>query len=370
MFRLSRLVLACLMVSTSAAHAHTLIANHTPMRPAAVLEDVGVPDQLVTETDLLFQPRRHPFNIDDFLAEQLPHWQPVSEAIMHWSGASGIDPRILITTLITNAPELEQDITLDRISELKLLQAIEQTASTLSALLYQPNTQTSDATLGHATQTLVSTLHSPSDWQTWQTRYQAWFGDQKPLGQHAISSRSLMAPPAGFMQWPWRQGYAWIPNGPHAHSGSGFPLSSIDVSYDWPQWGGTTYSVTAAHDGYVTVLSRCQVRVTNDNGWATNYYHMDGIQVRNNQWVGKNTKLGTYASQRSVALCQGGSSTGPHLHFSLLKNGRFVSMQDAVLGSYRIQTGRYSYDNDCRYTWLTNTQTGNKVCLWRRITNP
>lgn len=117
------------------------------------------------------------------------------------------------------------------------------------------------------------------------------------------------------MQWPWRQGYSWVPNGPHAHSGSGFPLSSIDVSYDWPQWGQPTYSVTAAHDGYVTVMSRCQVRVTNPNGWATNYYHMDGIQVGNNQWVTKDTKLGVYASQRSIALCEGGSSTGPHLHF-------------------------------------------------------
>lgn len=370
MFRLSRLALACLIFSTSAAHAHTLMANHAPMRPATTLENMGIPSQLVTDADLLFEPRRHPFNIDEFLATQLPHWQPVSEAIMHWSGASGIDPRILITTLITNAPELEQNIALDRISELKLLQAIEQTAASLSTLLYQSDALTSGATIGHATQTLASTLHSPSDWQRWQTRYQTWFGDQKPLGQHTLSSRSSIAPPTEFMQWPWRQGYAWIPNGPHAHSGSGFPLSSIDVSYDWPRWGGTTYSVTAAHDGYVTVLSRCQVRVTNDNGWATNYYHMDGIQVSNNQWVDKNTKLGTYASQRSVALCQGGSSTGPHLHFSLLKNGRFTSMQDAVLGSYRIQTGRYSYDNDCRYTWLANTQTGNKVCLWRRITNP
>ncbi|ODP96295.1 hypothetical protein BGL48_04275 [Salinivibrio sp. SS3] len=365
MKRLPFLAIACLIATSPAAKAHTLMANHAQLRPVTTLENVNITSQKLTESDLVFQPRRHPFNIERFLRAQLPHWQPVSEAIMHWSGASGIDPRILITTLVTNEPAFAQAVTLDRISELKLQQAAEQTSATLSSLLYHsqpPSTQ-------HAAHVLVSALDDPKDWQVWQTRYKAWFGGQKPLGQQRRATRSL-ALPNEFMQWPWRQGYAWIPNGPHAHSGSGYPLSSIDVSYDWPRWGNTTYSVTAAHDGYVTVLSRCQVRVTHDNGWATNYYHMDGIQVRNNQWVDKNTKIGTYASQRSVALCQGGSSTGPHLHFSLLKNGRFTSLQNKSLGRLQIQTGRYSYDDDCRYAWLTNTQTGNKTCLWRRISNP
>ncbi|WP_025740201.1 M23 family metallopeptidase [Salinivibrio socompensis] len=369
MIRLSHLALLCVVAGT--ANAHTLVSSHTQMQPVEVLKEAGVPSLWVTESDLVFQPRHTPFNIDAFIQREMPHWAPVSEAIMHWSGASGIDPRIIITTLVTNDPSLiTATHSLDRISEVKLLQNIEQVASSLSAWLYQPHANTLSSS-EHATQTLISAFNVPTDWSRWMSHYTRWFAEQKPLNQPAPTQAfEQLAPPRDFMQWPWRQGYSWVPNGPHAHSGSGFPLSSIDVSYDWPRWGGTTYSVTAAHDGYITVMSRCQVRVTNDNGWATNYYHMDGIQVSNNQWVDKNTKLGNYASQRSVALCQGGSSTGPHLHFSLLKNGRFTSLQDTNIGSYRVQTGRYSYDDDCRYTWLTNTQTSSKVCLWRRITNP
>ncbi|OOE74513.1 M23 family metallopeptidase [Salinivibrio sp. ML290] len=369
MIRLSHLATACAIAFSISSQAHTLMANHVQTRPVTSLENVGINSQLVTEEDLTFRPRQYPLDINAFLGSHLPHWQPVSEAVMHWSGASGIDPRIVITTLITNEPALAQNIALDRISKLKLLEDIKQTAATLSSLLYQsqkPTTQMAH----HATQVLVSALNTPSDWQAWKAHYQAWFSDQKPLGQQRHSLQTQVAPPTGFMQWPWRQGYAWVPNGPHAHSGSGYPLSSIDVSYDWPRWGGTTYSVTAAHDGYVTVLSRCQLRVTHDNGWATNYYHMDGIQVNNNQWVSKNTKIGTYASQRTVALCQGGSSTGPHLHFSILKDGRFTSLQDTELGRFQVQTGRYSYDDNCQYTWLTDTQTGDKTCMWRRISNP
>ncbi|ELH0900983.1 M23 family peptidase, partial [Vibrio cholerae] len=79
---------------------------------------------------------------------------------------------------------------------------------------------------------------------------------------------------------------------------------------------------------------------------------------------------GVYASQRSIALCEGGSSTGPHLHFSLLYNGRFQSLQGVRFGPYQIQTGRYSYDNDCRYSWLTDTRNQRKICLFQQVDNP
>ena len=144
-------------------------------------------------------------------------------------------------------------------------------------------------------------------------------------GRHDLprAARYATAAPlaGGQFQLPWRQGYSWKANGAHSHTGSGYPYSSIDVSYDWPGWGGATYTVTAANSGTVTVFSRCQVRVTAPNGWATNYYHMSGISVRSGDYVAADTPIGTYAGNRNEALCEGGSSTGPHLHFSLLYNG-------------------------------------------------
>ena len=119
-----------------------------------------------------------------------------------------------------------------------------------------------------------------------------------------LQAKAALAPPSNLMQLPWRQGYSWQPNGAHSNSGSGYPYSSFDASYDWPRWGSATYSVVAAHAGTVRVLSRCQVRVTHPSGWATNYYHMDQIQVSNGQQVSADTKLGVYASNINTALCE------------------------------------------------------------------
>ncbi len=173
------------------------------------------------------------------------------------------------------------------------------------------------------------------------------------------------------MQLPWRQGYSWQPNGAHSNTGSGYPYSSFDASYDWPRWGSATYSVVAAHAGTVRVLSRCQVRVTHPSGWATNYYHMDQIQVSNGQQVSADTKLGVYAGNINTALCEGGSSTGPHLHFSLLYNGAFVSLQGASFGPYRINVGTSNYDNDCRrYYFYTTRAPAPPIALSVLCTQP
>ena len=177
-------------------------------------------------------------------------------------------------------------------------------------------------------------------------------------------------PPTDMMQMPWREGYTWIANGAHSHTGSGYPLSSIDVSYNWPNWGAQTYSVAAANSGWVKVFSACQVRVTNASGWATNYYHLANIEVSDGQWVEQNTKLGLYASNKSNALCQGGSSTGPHLHFSLLYNGAYRSLQDVNIGPYDINVGNYNYDNNCSRFWLWNTVDQVYKCAWDKLYNP
>ena len=172
------------------------------------------------------------------------------------------------------------------------------------------------------------------------------------------------------LQLPWSLGYSWTGGGSHGYDGSSWPHSSIDYSYDWPAWGGQTWSVRSAHGGTVTVLSSCQIRVTNSSGWATNYYHMSNVNVYTGQQVNSNYHLGYYASNKSQALCQGGSSTGPHLHFSLLKDGYYYSLDDVELSNYKMNTGRWSYDSHCSYfNYNDNNNYGQTKCGWSAMYN-
>ena len=178
-------------------------------------------------------------------------------------------------------------------------------------------------------------------------------------------------PAIGFLALPWTEGAAWSFNGVHTTSGSndGTPMSSIDASKNWPVWGTSTADavVRAAHPGVVTVYSTCNIRVTAANGWATNYYHLSSPQVTNGQSVARGTALAVYADNQSQALCQGGSSTGPHTHVSLLLNGFQHSIDGAVFGGWLIHAGRYSYDSDTGFMWVE--RGGTRKYAYQSFTN-
>ncbi len=202
--------------------------------------------------------------------------------------------------------------------------------------------------------------------KTYEQRFEQSLQTQQPQFE-SLTQASLAAP---VMQLPWSLGYSWIGGGSHGYDGSSWPHSSIDYAYDWPQWGGQTWSVRAAHGGTVSVLSSCQVRITDASGWATTYYHLSNVNVYNGQQVSANTHLGYYASNKSQALCEGGSSTGPHLHFSLLYNGYYQSLDGVRLSNYEVNTGRYSYDSDCNYFYYRDWNNGGgKFCGWRSMYN-
>ncbi|MBN3491950.1 M23 family metallopeptidase [Vibrio neptunius] len=348
-----------LLFSTQGFSHSILPAIDTGNLNLSTLKKHNIPT-LMTEQSFVYRPIKQPFSISDYF-ENSSKWLVLEEELNHWSGAMGVDPRVILVTLAASHDMSLADILSE--SELEHVRSeIKHVANRLSQLFYHAK-QKPEALDSAATFAIVSSLKDIQQWSNWQTLYSQRFGAPK-----AEEEASFASPPD--MQWPWRAGYNWIPNGPHSHTGSGYPLSSVDLSYDWPRWGEQTYSVTAAHEGYVSVFSRCQLRVTAPNGWATNYYHMDGIQVQDGDWVSKNQKIGTYANQRNIALCQGGSSTGPHLHFSLLYNGRFESLQNVSFGPYTIDVGRYSYDSHCNYTWMLDARTNSKQCFWYRVDNP
>ncbi|NRD72431.1 M23 family metallopeptidase [Shewanella sp. VB17] len=349
------------------------------------------------------------FDLDSYLRTNMPEFIDKKELITHWSGYYSINPKIILTLMEMQSQiiSLPTDKALDRpfgsLSNQQNFDAqLQDILAQLSQRFYayeefqlQNKPQSSEA-INAASFALLGLLNqdvnkrerfkpeSLLELDRFIEQLSLLFGHQQDELQLLLSNNKTVAnsqstkgkqpkqqniPPQDMLQMPWRIDYSWKSNGAHSHTGSGYPLSSIDVSYNWPRWGQRTYSVASAHNGTVNVLSRCQVRVTNSNGWATNYYHMDSLSVSNGQYVDANTVLGVYASNRNVALCQGGSSTGPHLHFSLLKNGRHMSLQDVQFSHYTINVGRSNYDDNCNRFNLYDLDNNRTVCAWTPLYN-
>lgn len=374
-------------------------ADLAPVEVGKTLDGLMLPSmQLpISNRSFLFGPEVEGFDLENYLARNAPALQAKAELINHWAGYYSINPKLVLalaemqSAVLTKPNRHNLRAPFGTLSRARGFDAqLRDVLHQLSELFYgfEANQATGAATttaspINGATAAVVGVLKSAStavsaaEQGTLLSAFVQQFSALFPADAArllttdaaAAGAAVALAPPANMMQLPWRQGYSWRSNGAHSHSGSGWPLSSIDVSYDWPSWGSPTYSVTAAHDGTARVLSRCQVRVTNENGWATNYYHMDHIQVSDGQWVTANTKLGVYASSRGAALCQGGSSTGPHLHFSLLNNGRYVSLQDANFSVYQVNVGTYNYDSNCRRFWFNDLSGGGYTCAWNWLRN-
>ena len=169
---------------------------------------------------------------------------------------------------------------------------------------------------------------------------------------------------------PWTSGWSWVAGGAHGFDGSSWPLSSLDFYYPGGNtgWGGNKPYVYASHGGTVTWYSRCNMRITHSSGLATNYYHMDNLQYGSGSYINAGTYIGTYANSKSAALCEGGQSTGPHLHISLLKNGYYESLQGYNFSGYYIQVGTSQYDSNCNrnYFW----KNGTTYCAGNNIYKP
>lgn len=66
-----------------------------------------------------------------------------------------------------------------------------------------------------------------------------------------------------------------------------------------------------------------QVVVEHANGWRTGYSHLSSVLVSDGDWV--------HAGQAIGLVGNSGRSTGPHLHFEVVKNGEYVDPLD-ILG--------------------------------------
>ncbi len=187
------------------------------------------------------------------------------------------------------------------------------------------------------------------------------------------------ANPPNWMRLPWLLGQqGWSFNGVHSSSGGcpnpvcAQPRSSIDFSNGWPVWGSNTTRspVLAAVDGTVTIYSSCNLRITNANGWATNYYHLANIRVTDGSHVFVGQNIADFSDNQAQALCQGGSSTGPHVHFMLVNAGAQVNIDQSDFSGWKINATNVikDYDYDCSRMYLT--RDGNTPCAYNNGSVP
>ncbi|MGY3943210.1 M23 family metallopeptidase [Aeromonas tecta] len=360
---------------------------HTPSLPyhfsKQQLTAGSLQDLPLDEAHFVFGEAAMAFDLHDFLLQQAPHLLPKEEVILHWSGITSLNPQLLLALMeadsqLISAPSKQAMAApfARRVKARGFDQQLELMARQLSDRFYQAKAQlqqgkhvTPPRLPADAHRLALASQLGEQDQQRLTEQWRTLFGTEALTRARTAAAAPSPRLATGQFQLPWRQGYSWKVNGAHSHSGSGYPYSSIDVSYDWPGWGGATYTVTAANSGTVTVFSRCQLRITAPNGWATNYYHMSGISVRSGDYVTADSPIGSYASNRNDALCEGGSSTGPHLHFSLLRNGVYQSLQGQRLSSYGINVGTSNYDDNCNRFWLQNSRNNQRVCAWQPVYN-
>ena len=209
--------------------------------------------------------------------------------------------------------------------------------------------------------------------------YMARHNVQKSLAIEAAANIGLTAAPTDFLRLPWTVGQTgWSFNGVHSNVGGcsnaicADPRSAIDFSRGWPVWGTSTTNapVLAANAGTVSIFSSCNIRVSNANGWATNYYHLANLVVTNGQNVVAGQPLGQYADNQSQALCQGGKSTGPHTHILLIQGGAEVAIDQSEFSGWRINATSVIADYDSNTTRMNLTRSAITACAYSNSCNP
>ena len=142
---------------------------------------------------------------------------------------------------------------------------------------------------------------------------------------------------SALLSLPWTPGTAWrLTGGPHSEAGTKVrPWSAVDFQ----PIGETPGKVRAARGGWVVRPCPNQVVLRHADGWSTSYYHLKGIAVSRGEWAARGELLG-YAS--SAAGC-GGYATGPHLHFSLMRDKSYVNIRDHIIGGWTVREGSAPY---------------------------
>lgn len=166
-------------------------------------------------------------------------------------------------------------------------------------------------------------------------------------GTHLLAHRQAMGNARGngssLLSLPFASGQTWtLTGGPHDCCGSDTTnAGAIDLAD-----GLTDGKIRAAREGVVWRAASCPnfIRIDHSDGWQTGYYHVINEQVSNGQAVAR----GQYIAAQGNGIGCGGSSTGPHLHFSLRYNGVPYSMHNHDIGGWTVLAGEAEYQGCMR----------------------
>ncbi len=117
-----------------------------------------------------------------------------------------------------------------------------------------------------------------------------------------------------------------LPTSPHNYKMGGAvdftPNANVYIGMDT-----SNFWVTAAAAGTVFETSSCHMKIDHGNGWITEYWHLDNIQVTKGTAVYRNQRLAIIANSKYQKVCVGNEFPGPHLHFVMRPNMKKRSLR-------------------------------------------
>jgi murein DD-endopeptidase MepM/ murein hydrolase activator NlpD len=357
------------------------------------LEEVGPNAQIIPDSEFVFSVTATDFNIYAYIAEAggelakyreylgSAGWTTGSQAIERIAIENSVNPRLLLAILdyegnwVSGSPRdyrhsqypmgiekrFEQGVFRQMVIAVNYLHTgyYGWRSGTLTRLTF-PNGETMrlapDLNAGTvALQYLFSKLYNREEWQGildpnigFPALYAEQFGDPWLRAQNAgpIFPPGLTQPP---MVLPFEPGRNWVftggPHGAWEHDG---PLAAIDFAPSLDKSGCTESEkwVIASAPGLV-VRSGAGVVVLDldgdgyeETGWNLMYLHLaTKDRIKLGTWVETNQRLGH-------ASCEGGVSTGTHLHFARKYNGEWVLADGPLpftLSGYVVHNGEKPY---------------------------
>jgi LasA protease len=277
------------------------------------------------------------FDTTGYLERHAPNLSPLRPAIDTWAAMHAIHPRVLIPVLqgywpvaATSGTDSEKEI-------------VHQIATGLAQVYLRNSSDPLAAS--KAVMAIADAYHSTLE-----------------LPQGLASSREIPDPSVptsfGWFQPPFTMGDTWAGGGAHGDTGTGI-RNALDYWGEWRLWDAdlSAFWVAAMQEGTARVWSECSVSVIHAEGWVTTYYHLENIQLADQQAVERNTVISNYANDLPTALCQGGSSSGPHVHSALYHNGDRVEIDEANVDftAFSHHAGVGQYDFDCSTSWYNHS---------------
>ena len=187
--------------------------------------------------------------------------------------------------------------------------------------------------------------------------YQSLFGD--PWLNPPILIPGSLTQPA--LRFPFRSDFIWAyTGGPHTGWGSGEPFAAVDFA----PASDTSGCFTASNDQYVTAMADALVVRANIDGvvldldkdgdertgWVLFYLH---TATEGRVQVGREVHAGEIIGFPS---CEGGSSTGTHIHIARKYNGEWIPAGGTLalnLEGWVAETGTMAYEGTLKRGPLT-----------------